>query len=88
VVAKNGTSNVISNKINLYLFGMEATAYGIPATYVDGSMNYDIAVLRVENSAVLKEAIAASYAKVEKIHFDNKYYRHDIGQRALDANKE
>jgi serine protease Do len=59
VVAKNGTSNVISNKINLYLFGMEATEYGIPATYVGGSMNYDIAVLRVENSAVLKEAIAA-----------------------------
>ena len=59
VVAKNGTSNVISNKINLYLYGMEASEYGIPATYVGGSMNYDIAVLRVENSAVLKEAIAA-----------------------------
>jgi serine protease Do len=59
VVAKNGTSNVISNKINLYLFGMEATEYGIPATYVGGSMNYDIAVLRVENSSVLREAIAA-----------------------------
>ena len=59
VVAKNGTSNVISNKINLYLYGMEASEYGIPATYVGGSMNYDIAVLRVENSAVLREAIAA-----------------------------
>ena len=33
----------------------------------------------------LEEAIKASYAKVEKIHFDNKYYRHDIGQRALAA---
>ena len=32
VVAKNGTSNVISNKINLYLYGMEASEYGIPAT--------------------------------------------------------
>ena len=35
----------------------------------------------------LEEAIAASYRKVEKIHFDNKYYRHDIGQRALKAGK-
>ncbi len=33
----------------------------------------------------LEGAIKASYAKVEKIHFDNKYYRHDIGQRALAA---
>ena len=35
----------------------------------------------------LEEAIAASYGKVEKIHFDNKYFRHDIGQRALKAGK-
>jgi phosphoribosylamine--glycine ligase len=36
----------------------------------------------------LEEAIKASYAKVERINFDNAYYRHDIGQRALAANKE
>ena len=36
----------------------------------------------------LSEAINESYLKVEKIHFDNKYFRHDIGQRALAANKE
>ena len=36
----------------------------------------------------LEDAIKASYAKVEKIHFDNAYYRHDIGQRALAANKD
>ena len=33
----------------------------------------------------LEDAIKASYAKVEKIHFDNKYFRHDIGKRALEA---
>ncbi len=33
----------------------------------------------------LPEAIAASYNKVEKIHFDNAYCRKDIGQRALKA---
>ena len=36
----------------------------------------------------LEGAIKASYAKVGKIHFDNAYYRHDIGQRALAANKK
>ena len=26
-----------------------------------------------------------AYEQVEKIHFDNAYYRKDIGQRALNA---
>ena len=33
----------------------------------------------------LKEAIDGAYEKVKTIHFDNKYYRSDIGQRALKA---
>ena len=33
----------------------------------------------------LEEAIANAYRVVEKVHFDNQYYRHDIGQRALKA---
>lgn len=33
----------------------------------------------------LKCAIKASYEKVNKIHFDNSFYRHDIGARALSA---
>ena len=33
----------------------------------------------------LKEAIDSSYQMVEQIHFDNAFYRHDIGQRALKA---
>lgn len=33
----------------------------------------------------LAKAIKKSYKKVEKIHFDNAYYRKDIGQRALKA---
>ncbi len=36
----------------------------------------------------LEDAIKLSYAKVEKIDFENAYYRHDIGQRALAAYKE
>ena len=33
----------------------------------------------------LAEAIEGAYAKVEKIHFDNAFYRHDIGKRAMEA---
>ena len=33
----------------------------------------------------LKNAIAEAYKIVDKVHFDNEYYRHDIGQRALKA---
>ena len=33
----------------------------------------------------LKSAIDKAYANVEKVSFENAYYRHDIGQRALRA---
>ena len=33
----------------------------------------------------LPEAIEKAYHEVEKIHFDNAFYRHDIGRRALNA---
>ena len=33
----------------------------------------------------LESVIKASYEKVSKIHFDNSFYRHDIGARALKA---
>lgn len=33
----------------------------------------------------LADAIKASYEAVEKVHFDNAYYRHDIGQKALNC---
>ncbi|MBO5269503.1 MAG: trypsin-like peptidase domain-containing protein [Clostridia bacterium] len=50
------TSNGISNDIKVFLYGMEGSVYAIPATYVGGSMNYDIAVLHVENDRTLKDA--------------------------------
>lgn len=39
-------------------------------------------------ASTLKEAIDSSYKKVKKISFENAYYRHDIGQRALKATEE
>ena len=38
-----------------------------------------------ERGADIKEAIAKAYASVEKVHFDNAFYRKDIGQKALAA---
>lgn len=35
----------------------------------------------------LEEAIKEAYAMVEQVKFDNKFYRKDIGKRALDANE-
>ncbi len=65
----------------------------LPYVYVAGAKEKDgklltnggrvLGVTSVAGS--LKEAIAASYEKVEKIHFDNAFYRHDIGARALKA---
>ena len=39
----------------------------------------------VEIADTLKEAVDGAYALVDKISFENAYYRHDIGQRALNA---
>ena len=36
----------------------------------------------------LPEAIENAYNVVDKVHFNNEYYRHDIGQRALKAINE
>jgi phosphoribosylamine-glycine ligase len=33
----------------------------------------------------LGDAIKAAYGLVDNIHFDNAYYRHDIGARAMQA---
>ena len=35
----------------------------------------------------LDQAIASAYAMVETIHFDNAFYRHDIGAKALKAGR-
>lgn len=41
-----------------------------------------------ERGADIKEAIAKSYQSVEKVHFDNAFYRKDIGQKALAAEEK
>ncbi len=62
--ADANTENKISRDISLYLYGQEFSNYEIKASYVGGSMLYDLAVLEVKNSQVLmkSEAMAASLA--------------------------
>ncbi len=52
------TPNKISDDISVYLYGMEYDQYAIPATYVGGSMNYDIALLKISGSEILKASNA------------------------------
>lgn len=63
------TEDHISDDIKLYLYGQENEADAIPAEFVGGSANYDIAVLKVTSSAVLKQSIAApaTFANSDKV---------------------
>ena len=76
----HNSSSGISEKIDLYLYGMEYIDYTIPATYVGGSMNYDIAILRVDNSEVLKKAYANGSVQAVKIADSDKI---SIGQETI-----
>ncbi|MDD4275885.1 MAG: trypsin-like peptidase domain-containing protein, partial [Clostridia bacterium] len=42
----------ISESISIYLYGMEYEEYKISAIYIGGSLTYDIAVLKIENSTI------------------------------------
>lgn len=66
------------------------SVYVAGATQKDGKLyTSDGRVLGVTSVAsTLKEAIDSSYKKVKEISFENAYYRHDIGQRALKATEE
>ncbi len=60
--SSSNTENGISDQIYIYLYGLENEAFAIPATYVGGSANYDLAVLRVDADEVLKEAYESGAA--------------------------
>ncbi len=58
--ADSRTENGIAETIECYLYGSHLTGLEIPATYVGGSQAYDIAILRVEDSEVLKNSAACA----------------------------
>ena len=70
--SSSNTDNHVSDKIYVYLYGLESEAYAIPATYVGGSANYDLAVLRVDKSEVLKNAIASGAASAVTVGEQNE----------------
>lgn len=67
--SSSNTANGISDDISVYLYGSEILGREMKATYVGGSQYYDIAVLYIENSEVLREseAVAAHIADSDKI---------------------
>ncbi len=64
---------------------VENNVYVAGASLKDGKLLTNggrvLGVTAVEND--LKAAVKASYSLVEKIHFDNAFYRNDIGAKAL-----
>ena len=66
--ASSNTENGISDDISVYLYGSEIEEKAIEATYVGGSLYYDIAVLRIEDSEILKSSSALA---VEVSNSDN-----------------
>ncbi len=69
--------------------GMDANIYYAGVSEVAGSIvNSGGRVLGVTATAdTLDGAIAKAYENVEKVHFDNAFFRKDIGQKAKLANK-
>jgi serine protease Do len=70
VMYDDKTSDIFDDgDTRVFLYGMESEKYGIPAKYVGGSAVYDIAVIKVEDSDVLKNsnAMEASIADSDVI---------------------
>lgn len=68
-VVYNSTYGTVNSRIEVYLYGQEAAEYKIEATYLGGSMKYDLAVLKVEGSTVIMQSIAAAadFADSDKV---------------------
>ena len=68
--------NGIADSIYVYLYGSEYSDMKIPATYVGGSNNYDIAVLRVDNCEALENNV---FLEATLANSDETY----VGQSAI-----
>ena len=67
--SSSNTKNGISEDINIYLYGSELEEKAIKATYIGGSLYYDISVLHVDNSEILKasDVCAVEIADSDKV---------------------
>ena len=67
--SNSNTDNHISDKIYIYLYGLESEEYAIPATYVGGSANYeDLFVKQLQEKSVqeAKKELARKKRELEK----------------------
>lgn len=66
--AESNTETGVSDDISVYLYGAEYDAKAIPATYLGGSLYYDVAVLCVKDSDLIRTAPlqAATFADSDK----------------------
>ena len=69
-------ANGIADSIYVYLYGSEYSDMKIPATYIGGSNNYDVAVLRVEDCDLLKSGV---FREATIANSDETY----VGQSAI-----
>lgn len=69
---------------------LENNVFVAGATLKDGKLLTNggrvLGVTCIDDS--LESAVKASYEAVGRIHFDNAYYRHDIGQKALNCKED
>lgn len=56
VVFDKDSDTKISDDISVFLYGQNYLGYEISAEYIGGSLHYDIAVLRIEDSQALRDA--------------------------------
>ena len=70
VYEKSSIDSQISSDISIFLYGSEFSEMKIPATYIGGSMNYDIAVLKITNNDIIKKSdvSAVSVRSSSQIH--------------------
>lgn len=74
VVYDGSADDGVYDNINVYLYGGESPSGAISSTYVGGSMNYDLAVLRVSSNDIIKNSFA------RQATFADDY---QVGERAI-----
>ena len=67
------TENKISDDISLYLYGAEMENRAISAEFVGGSLNYDIAILKVNACDALNDAISSGSVAPAQISKEQIY---------------
>lgn len=65
-----------ATNINVYLYGMQLDSYAVSASLVGGSVTYDIAVLKISGSEVIKNsyAMATPVASSESVRVFDRVY--------------